>query len=387
MTKIINPLILLSFTACSDPCTWTWWGEKAVETYNEKCKDEDGETGGETGGEEINDDTDLLCPTGWNYNEELYDPIDFDAQYCMIGGPGDEPGEATDPNGWTYKKAGECHTLAGPVPCNRSWSSPWTSNDECVICEVPLGPEYVEQPDWGSSWPICWHTVLPNTYWKYGIPDVVTDAAVTQASATWFVDEMECAISSSLLEPCEVVGMTPSAKYDPDEIDFRNGEWTCACEDDSDCQAGAVCEAGWTYSLNGYHPTLCTWDDPQGTSNGVAPEGPVVYGAADWSSVVVDGTRITVTSEFVAAAIIGAGLWNDDQRVDVELGADGETFTATITRCGPDSLCAHLGLRDGLVLAADFDIGEGLAAGEGVAFAVIDETGISEQWTVAVAED
>jgi hypothetical protein len=222
--------------------------------------------------------------------------------------------------------------------CNLGWDGHQaivamigTQND-CLACEGEGGIDYIPF-NTTSAWPACpsGHGAALMGAWVHDGQPTCTPNAPSPVTS------------------CPKGHIQVWEQADP-WTHFPSNNWTCKCPDgdDDQCQAGAVCEAGWTGGGGGLFgpqpkPTICTWDLGEGDANGVAPEGPSVYGLSAWEEgiVVTDRPRgevgVRITPSFLLSLVPAA--WNDDQRFDV---ATGE-----LTYCGPDALCDWLGLADG----------------------------------------
>jgi hypothetical protein len=309
------------------------------------CPNETGETGDEV---EV---TSLTCDS-YAINEDGTGP-----QFCFVGNY-DIP--ITNPNfdPYIHKNKADCPQLSNEFPCDRTWHA-ITSNHAggqppppdqlpengdsagtmCVLCQTdngdkPWDPGHKVPAADNAGWRLCGPDWLPK-------PHPALNDEMPAGSADW-IDDLAC---DEYTDPGFVCPLGFVALDQPDYE--HNGKilfstFTCTCHgSDETCQPDAVCEAGWTIDGEDLYPSLCTWDDGSG-GNGIAPEGPKVYGLARWEDGIVrKADSITITGEMLLTLVPEFGsvaLLNDDQRVDA-LG--------TITHCGRASLCAYLGLSVG----------------------------------------
>lgn len=351
MNKIATTLTALAaallFGCTVNPCESALFNGLSLEqqTNCTECNNYQSCDAGETGEDEEPDPDYVTCPVD-------------DMRYCWRGELLPSTVATLNvPGGVTTLPSIGCGALTSPFlgsfACSRDWSGnpavPLAS--ECVVCEFQDGEFSVpfESPPF-DMWPVC---DAGNPYSPAGM-------------GAWD-DE------GNHYPSCTPGGTTPFAAHDwtcPEGIVqiFDSSDawthspahnWTCRCDgNDNDCQPGAVCEAAWMPdALGSGKYTLCTWDDGSGTANGPAPEGPAVYGLAQWGDGI-DVSRsstgnvvtIDITSSMLWAAVQG-GLFNDDQRFDVGLD------TITITHCGAASLCGYLGLVDGVEFDLETAIG------------------------------
>lgn len=260
--------------------------------------------------------------------------------------------------------ASNCPFLSTPVPCERSWSDPWSGSQECSICNLTnFNSEYahVEHPVNGPGpWNLC-PNPSPSAPNKYVPAQLLSDSADPSQPIPDWLETAECYygdIDDTWTHSCSPVHMQGSNLGSA--FIESGGTWTCSCENDSDCAPGSVCQAGWVFDgfANIPRPTLCVWDDGSGSANGIAPEGPEVYGLTQWSDGIdVNGDDIVISAGMLLAMAPREGkpfaLLNDDQRID-ERG--------TITHCGAGSLCEHVGLQVGeRLVVPSFDFGAMLA--------------------------
>ena len=326
-----------------------------------ECGDADGCDGDSGSGE--GDET-LSC---------IGDADDGTAELCVVGGPL----EGNWISEWSTKKISDCHTPTSPIQCIRSWSDPnGEADEECVMCEalVFANTPTVSHPTHTGDWPMCMtENGLLSVYHEYRPAYDWGGNDLTEPTSNWF-DFTACSLDGDFYAGlCEPVLMTTTSVSGVVDS-FIGGQWTCRCQDDDDCQFGAVCEAGWIIEGGIPQPTLCTWDD--GSPNGVAPEGPVVYGLDVWSDgILVDGDRVTMTPRFYRTLVPGA--LNDDQK----FGLLGD-----LTYVGPDSLAAHLGLQVGDMLDAGQRDLDALADGDTVEVDVISADGGVRTLSVTLAE-
>lgn len=323
-------LFAVTLSACSldwgDPCD----NPANVLYVEELC--EAGETG------EVEPPDQLPCEFEWDDGEGSIDQNPLWCRDSTWMWPSPKMGD----HNWHSRDLSECGSLAGPFPCNRSWTDPWYGQDECYLCEAMLSevPGLQHPPYTGTTWPMCEIISALDTYHRY-IPATRTLDDLLDSPVPNWQAHISCG-SNHLMVPagtCEPVMLSPSPKYAPDSAEMGVAEWTCRCDSDADCQTGAVCEAGFVVADGELvpRPTLCTWDDGSGTPNGAAPDGPTVYGLESWGDgVTIDGYRVTFTADMARA--LRQGLLNDDLR----LGSDGE-----LARVGPTSLAAHLGIVEG----------------------------------------
>lgn len=384
MKNITVPFTLLLTCACNyvapDPCTNSLLLPGLTSEQADACE-ECGAPSCEGAGETGDDGpVDLFCSTVFNINTT---PIENGEQLCIVGTePWDEPA-----NGWQWGEqvsSATCQTAAGPFPCNRSWVSPWDGDDECMMCNLPLTDHNVHQPAYtGTVWRMCSNGGNGWPYWPATTYDVLGDDDLQDYVITpdWY-NHTYCG-TDQYIGSCEPVLMSPHRSQDEDTLSLLLGEWTCKCESDADCLIGSVCEAGWVIEGGIPHPTLCTWDEGLGG----APAGPEVYGVQQWGEgITIDDDRVTMTPAFFVALvghvesdqsdrIIGVGLLNDDQA----FGAGG-----MVEHCGPDSLCALIGLNVGDIVQAEPRHSDALAAGETVVIDVVSPDGAVRQLSVSV---
>jgi hypothetical protein len=271
---------------------------------------------------------------------------------------------------FTVHPASECEARVGPVPCARTWFDPHSNSLECTTCNLPE-TNLVRAPEPADAWAICgpgqvgdlWHAA------KYSDANLqVSGWAGDLDCYQWPIEGQRFVCPDGQMALADGSGtMYPNT--------FT---WTCRCPSGSDtaCQPGAVCEAG--YVLDGVipKPTLCTWDDGQGTANGIAPEGPIVYGLTRWEDGITEvRDNVTIKAQMYMGLI--QGLLNDDQRIDYSTG--------TLTHCGPDALCSHLGLREGDTIDFDIDV-ESLEDGDAISVIVTRADGSTRVLTVAIAD-
>ncbi len=324
------------------------------------CPDETGETGDEPVITELTCDSYAVDPdTG------------LGLQYCFVG-HWDIP--ITNPNfaPYIHKTKADCPQLSAEFPCDRTWHA-ITANHAggeapppeqlpangdsagtmCVLCQAEgeAAPKSAA-PD-NNGWRLCpGDNFLPQ-------PHPAADDNLPNGTLGW-LDNLTCSEYTDPGYAC------PLGFVALDQFDYEHtglvmfSTFTCACHGSDDtCQPGAVCEAGWTIDGEDLYPSLCTWDDGSG-GNGFAPQGPVVYGLAQWSDgLTVDGDEIMLSPSMLLALLPHDGqpfaLLNDDQRIDTR---------GTITHCGAGSLCEHLGLHVGERLVMDrFDVDELLGGG------------------------
>jgi len=394
---ITTAIILFATTACFEPInpceTSLLYSNLTAEEKEacDECNDLNGCEGAETGEDES---LRLTCSTDLDYHAT--------ARYCAVGEwSGLSLGE--DLNQVVQIDASECRTLStNTFPCYRSWYDTEPQDvgpSECVLCDAldagitlsgggggwdelgPYAPRDVEFGLCGIQWSAPNYTGLLTfgSGWVPSSPYLGLEGAQTEAAEQDWSQPLGCPYDllgdpNETGEPfsCDVVHV-----YDP-SVEWSNEvatNWTCACPTgaDSECQPGAVCQAGWVLDGPFPKPTLCTWDDGSGTPNGIAPEGPVVYGLGEWSDgIIVDGDRVTLTPSMFMA--LPTGVINDDHR----FGLAGE-----FTRCGPDSLCAHLGMAEGDLVVVDEATVTALAEGRTVNVPVLSATG--EERTLVVS--
>jgi hypothetical protein len=223
--------------------------------------------------------------------------------------------------------------------CGLNWGG-WPAHDwmdnNCVTCDSAGGIDFIPF-DGTGAWPACPSNASPALMgaWVYEGQPTCTPNAVDPTLWDHVCPEGHVQI------------------WEPDDpwTHFPSNNWTCRCPsgNDSECQPGAHCEAGWRpnpmFMMPGHlSPTICTWDDGEGDENGAAPEGPIVYELVRWEEGIDVTTRrdgsigVRVTPSFLLV-LMGAAPWNDDQRFDI---ATGE-----LTYCGEDALCDWLGLAAG----------------------------------------
>lgn len=263
--------------------------------------------------------------------------------------------------------------------CNLGWDgqeaiwSMFGTENTCLACRGEGGINYIPF-DVSGAWPAC-------------MADVSHGAALTGA----WVHEGDPTCIPNAPSPTTHCPAGHVQIWEPDDpwTHYPGNNWTCRCPEhtDAQCQAGAVCEAAWMGNdgLWGQaQPTLCTWDDGEGDANGAAPEGPVVYSLTRWEDgFAIDGDDITITHAMLVR------LWpqedqpfallNDDQRID----GDG-----TITHCGSESLCEHLGLHVGERIVLDHAESDVLAllAGESIYIEIQRPRARSRWLTLTLAE-
>jgi hypothetical protein len=313
------------------------------------CPDETGETGEDPSDVVTCTAQDILC-------------LDGDAR-AQLGA-----------NAYLYdvKSKAECNGIVGPVPCDRSWFDPEANTRECVSCDLP-GLD-VDLPNAGpDTWPICWNGVF-----KWDPAFWVSDSFFIAPDwpAQLLCESDMLGIPQVMPEPmftCPNGMMGIAREQSPGVMD---NIWTCRCPDGDDaaCQPNAVCEAGWVF--DGLHPTptLCVWGDGA-DANGAAPDGAAVYGLERWSDgIVCDGDVITIDPTLLVDLWPHEGqpfpLFNDDQRID-ERG--------TITHCGAESLCEHLGLAVGERIVLDGLDVETLVNG-GVVLLEVERPRVGSRW-------
>jgi hypothetical protein len=262
--------------------------------------------------------------------------------------------------------------------CGLNWGGhpafDWMDNN-CVACGSAGGIDRTPQDNTGA-WPTCPSNTSPALMgaWEHENDPTCTPGEVdpsTYACAEGHVQIWDAA--------------------DPWSHAPANN-WTCRCPDgvDSQCQPGAVCEAGWRKPYPApilmpglLVPTICTWDLGDGDANGVAPEGPVVYGLDAWEDGIVLTTRlrgtigVRVTPSFML--VLDPAAWNDDQRFDVTTGE--------LTYCGEDALCDWLGLTDGDRLRIPRSDGSELLFGKELALVVEHVDGSTTTFAVSIEFD
>lgn len=405
------PAIALLISACGldlgwgDPCDPTNPSNPhlSVEQQNacDQCGQVDCSDVSETGADEANEITDLTCSSDLDF--------DYTAKYCAVGrwtaqDMGEGVGQVENID------ASECRTLSvNTYPCYRSWWDPNTpkahSPSQCVLCDAleagiyPVGPG---GPGWGELGPYPPREVTFGvcSEEQYGAPgytgtytfgsgwlpsdlDASLEEIQAEAASVDWSEPLGCPMEFGTPTPtpfaCDVVQVLDEGIPWSHEVATN---WTCRCESDADCQPGAVCEAGWIIEGGLPKPTLCTWDDGMGTSNGVAPEGPVVYGASSWADIVrVDGHDVTLYVDDSLDLRTGLRAFieralNDDQR----FGLAGE-----VTYCGVHALCSHLGLQVGDVVEITQDQYDALVAGRRIDIDVVDAARRRTPWSVALA--
>lgn len=323
---------------------------------------------GETGGEVPEPTEDISC-----------EPVAPDSQHFHSGRYCHTEWVTTGPDaGWTQLLSSDCALQHPTFPCDGNWSGLFS--DECLLCEpqssYPPSPSQVDTSL--AGWQMCQ---------QYGMPQGAIQPAEYLYSSDYYspdwIDDLTCISPNTPAGTCALgfVAIDEPEGIAPYKRPILRSEWTCKCVDDSHCQPGAVCEAGWINTGGGwFQPSLCTWDDGSRTSNGAAPEGPEVYGLAQWGDgldISSSGNVVTVTTPFVTAAVAG-GLWNDDQRF---------TEFGEITHCGHDALCALFGLVENDVV--DFDPADfvDLSDGDPVPVSILDATGAPKSsWTLVLAD-
>ncbi len=361
--------VLLSATGCdlwtpADSCEPGALYDSLTDEEKESCAECNDAYGCDDDSGSGDDDGTISC---------IGDADDGTAELCVVGGPleGDWTSE------WTTKQIADCHTPTSPIQCIRSWSDPnGEADEECVMCEAlvfGITPPTVTHPTHTGDWPMCMTADnLLDVYHRYRPAYDWGGVSLTEPTANWF-DFTACSLDSDVYAgTCEPVLMaTKNVSETADS--FIGGQWTCRCQDDDDCQLGAVCNAGWVIDGGIPQPTLCNWAI-DGDSNGVAPEGPVVYGLNVWSDgILADGDRVTMTPQFYRALV--PGVLNDDQK----FGLLGD-----LTYVGPDSLAAHLGLEVGDMFDADQRILDALEGGDVVELTVTGVDGSERVLSVSI---
>jgi hypothetical protein len=330
----------------------------------EQLADCNAENEGETG--EETPPSGQICHPVWDFNESP--ATNGDPQLCV---PGSEPWGNDSP--WQSVALDACHQRSPDFPCRRSWVTPWASDDVCYACNLPLYDSYIAlEPFEGLEWWMC-ESAAP--YHRYH-PAWSSKAGDPHPSGPNWPLALDCDTNEVQAGICEPVLLDPHAAYNTNETTLAYGEWTCKCASDDDCQAGAVCEAGYTIVGGVPKATLCTWDDGSGTSNGAAPEGPVVYGLTRWEDgLTIVRNNVKVTPSMVVAALSG-GLWNDDQLF---------TSDGMIEHCGPTALCSRFGLQPDDVVSVDVDAAlDFVDSGTPLAVYVHKPTGVVQTWTLSL---
>jgi hypothetical protein len=244
----------------------------------------------------------------------------------------------------------------------------WMDNN-CVACATAGG--VYSYPNSLESWPACQSEGSPMLVGAWELPNDQPTCTPNEVDPP----DWHCA-----------EGHVQIWEADDPWTHFPSNNWTCECPDgiDSQCQPGAVCEAGWTKggSMMLSHPTICTWDLGDGDANGVAPEGPVVYGLNAWDEGIVLTTRrgdigVRITPSFLLS--LNPAAWNDDQRFDVTTGE--------LTYCGENALCDWLGLTDGDRLRFPTTSGLELLTGGELALTVEHVDGSTTAFAVSIDFD
>jgi len=328
-------IIIVALTGCSffqgvDPCSQgsIQQNDPEIAADCEACGHYPCETM-ETGGDP--EDDDLRC----RVTGDLVDQFPFCVETDTIWG--------SLPEAYMVFTGADCVSTAQHVPHVEDWGdTPVNHSGQWNVWCPRTGSPFT----YGASdapWKICKETVGGA---HYPAVESATPGSSWTSTASCGIGPLggtgslagTCALSLVAIGGHAVSWMDP---HDPQD-------WTCSCTQDSDCQNGAVCQAGAYFDGDGMLPkySLCVWDD--GTSgNGVAPQGPVVYGLERWEDGIIVDSRtnaLEVTAPFVRAAILDAGLWDDDQRFS-EAGV--------VQYCGDDSLCDYLGLGVGDVVSVD----------------------------------
>jgi hypothetical protein len=354
--------IAIALSACgfdpSTPCTSALYNGLTPEQQQscDECSNYLGCDADETGGEADADDVGLVT---------VFGPGDH--KWRVIGFVGDVTADlGAEAGAFDVQAAADCEAITGPVPCGRHWATPDSGSLMCVSCDL-LETDLVRAPEPPDGWGICAPGDV-GSFWH----------AATWSDETLPVDGWAAALGcypssgEKFVCPEGQIAMVDGS----DTLYPNTFNWTCRCGEGSDasCQPGAVCEAGWQMDGGFPRPTLCTWDDGSGTANGFAPEGPEVYGLEQWSDGIrIDGQRVTMTTDMLIA--LPTGAINDDQRFG---------FAGEFTHCGPDSLCAHLGLSVGDMVMADQDTIDALAGGRAVDVPVQSPTGEERVFSVSI---
>lgn len=271
----------------------------------------------------------------------------------------------------------QCRTLAGTgtggntVRRVSDWGTPASSGEPVVYCDLdvpdsvlPYGPVSDDQ----TAWRLCKRGPTSDVYGVTGLYYPRVSSPYGGYFGNWLTHATCSEPTDTQVGSCAQGIIAIGKPGRPG----RPAEWTCACSTDSDCQQGAVCEAGYHLPAGSVwpQPTICTWSEAKS-----ANAGPTAYGLTAWADgIAVSGTTITVTA---AALMVGmrGGIFNDDQRIELD---------GTISHCGVRSLCAYLGLDTGDQLIVKDE--EALLTSGRASFSVVHPDGGTEHWTLVIAD-
>jgi hypothetical protein len=337
------------------------------------CPDEGGETGEDPG---------IMVTVAADDHRYAFDGISWQSVKDNIATPGglveiERDESACGAEGQFLDTEYEYPYYACGLNWNGSPAFDWMDN-RCVACDLEGGVDQISGED---KWPMCqsasspalmgaWRNEGEDPFSKFD--DDVTCNPNDVAPADWHCAE----------------GHVQIWMADDPWSHFPGNNWTCKCPsgNDSECQPGAVCEAGWRDGgglLSIPKPTICTWDLGEGDANGVAPEGPVVYGLDAWEEGIELTTRhaneigVRITPSFLLGLVPAA--WNDDQRFD--------TTTGELTYCGDDALCDWLRLTDGDRLRFPKSTGLELLTGREMTLEVEHVDGATTKFAVSIEFD